>query len=220
MHPKARRPGRSVKPSGALRHESCRLSPAVPRGIDVQQELRLGAEETEAIYKKLQQSPLTDDQKQQVRQAIRARDYRTTEVILVRAIDANQKSAELLTLSAGVFLLDKNPMNTAIALKKAERIHPLVAAAAFRLRWPIRRWGNAIGRGRNWTGWPRPSRATPWPYWLARLDYDEQHFESAVRRLRRVTSVNSAFMKAWDNLGLSLEGMGELDRQWPATGKP
>jgi len=41
-----------------------------------QQELRLGAEETEAIYKKLQQSPLTDDQKQQVRQAIRARDYR------------------------------------------------------------------------------------------------------------------------------------------------
>ena len=220
MHPKARRPGRSVKPSGAQRHESCRLSPAVPRGIDVQQELRLGAEETEAIYKKLQQSPLTDDQKQQVRQAIRARDYRTTEVILVRAIDANQKSAELLTLSAGVFLLDKNPMNTAIALKKAERIHPLVAAAAFRLRWPIRRWGNAIGRGRNWTGWPRPSRATPWPYWLARLDYDEQHFESAVRRLRRVTSVNSAFMKAWDNLGLSLEGMGELDRQWPATGKP
>jgi len=58
------------------------------------------------------------------------------------------------------------------------------------------------------------------PYWLARLDYDEKHFESAVRRLRRVTSVNSAFMKAWDNLGLSLEGMGELDRQWPATGKP
>jgi len=98
-----------------------------------QQELRLGAEETEAIYKKLQQSPLTDDQKQQVRQAIRARDYRTTEVILVRAIDANQKSAELLTLSAGVFLLDKNPMNTAIALKKAERIHPLVAAARFSL---------------------------------------------------------------------------------------
>jgi tetratricopeptide (TPR) repeat protein len=178
-----------------------------------QQELPLGADETGAIYEKLQQSPLTDDQKQQVRQAIQARDYKTAEVILVRAIDANQKSAELLTLSARVFLLDKNPMNTAIALKKAERIQPLGAADRFSLAMAY----TAMGK-RDWARQEldRLASAEPgntlYPYWLARLDYDAQHFESAVRRLRYVTSVNPAFMKAWDNLGLSLEGMGELDQ--------
>jgi tetratricopeptide (TPR) repeat protein len=178
-----------------------------------QQELPLGAGETGAIYEKLRQSPLTGDQKRQVHQAIEARDYKTAEVILVRAIDANQKSAELLTLSAGVFLLDKNPLNTAIALKKAERIQPLGAADRFSLAMAY----TAMEK-RDWARQEldRLTAAEPgntlYTYWLARLDYDDQHFESAVGRLRRVTSVSPAFTKAWDNLGLSLEGMGELDQ--------
>ena len=181
--------------------------------ILAQQEIPVGGGETGAIYEKLRQSPLSDEQKQQVQQAIQACDYKTAEVILVRAIDANQKSAELLTLSAGVFLLDKNPMNTAIALKKAERIQPLGATDRFSLAMAY----TAMGK----RDWARPelerlAAADPgntlYPYWLARLDYDDQQFESAVWRLRRVTSVNPAFIKAWDNLGVSLEGMGELDQ--------
>src|SRR5260370_14053629 len=153
-----------------------------------QQELPIGTDETRAIYEKLQQSPLTGDQKQQVRQAIQARDYKTAEEMLVRAIGANQESAELLTLSAGVFLLDKNPMNTAIALKKAERIQPLGAADRFSLAMAY----TAMGK-RDWARQEldRLTAAEPgnilYTYWLARLDYDDQHFQSAVHRLRRVT---------------------------------
>jgi tetratricopeptide (TPR) repeat protein len=178
-----------------------------------QQELPIATEGTGAIFEKLQKAPLTDDQKQQVRQAIQARDYKTAEVILLHAIDANAQSAELLTLSAGVFLLDKNPMNTSIALKKAERIKPLAAADRFSLAMAY-----IAMRKREWARDELNRLAADEPanpmfsYWLARLDYDDQHFESAVRRLRSVTTASPTFMKAWDNLGLSLEGTGQLDQ--------
>jgi tetratricopeptide (TPR) repeat protein len=165
------------------------------------------------IYERIRTAPLTDEQKQQVRRAIQTQDYKTAEVILVSAIDANAKSAELLTLSAAVFLLDKNPLNTAIALKKAERIQPLAPVDRFSLAMAY----IAMGK-RDWarSELDRLAAAEPqntiYSYWLARLDYDDQHFESAVRRLRSITSSNPLFMKAWDNLGLSLEGTGELDQ--------
>jgi tetratricopeptide (TPR) repeat protein len=178
-----------------------------------QQELPVGTEGTGTIFEKLQKAPLAGEQKQRVRQAIEARDYRTAEVILVHAIDANPKSPELLILSAGVFLLDKNPLNAAIALKKAERMQQLAAADRFSLAMAYiamskREWArNELNR----LAAAEPGNSL-YPYWLARLDYDDQQFESAVRRLRNVTSASPAFTKAWDNLGLSLEGIGELDQ--------
>ncbi len=89
----------------------CLVAPAF--GL-AQQELPVGSEGTAPILEKIQTAPLSDDQKQQVRQAVQAHDYKTAEVIVLHAIDANAKSVELLTLSAAVFLLDKNPLNTAI----------------------------------------------------------------------------------------------------------
>lgn len=178
-----------------------------------QQELPIAPEGAGAIFEKLRKAPLTDDQRQQARQAIEARDYKTAEVILVHAIDANAQSAELLTLSAGVFLLDKNPLNAAIALKKADRIKPLAAPDRFSLGMAYiamkrQEWArNELDR----LAAAEPGN-TLYSYWLARLDYDDQQFESAIRRLRRVTTASPAFMKAWDNLGLSLEGAGQLDQ--------
>jgi tetratricopeptide (TPR) repeat protein len=73
-----------------------------------------------------------------------------------------------------------------------------------------------IGRG----AWARPELekleagepGNPlYSYWLARLDYDGRAYETAVRRLKAVTSAHPEFMRAWDNLGLSLEGAGQLN---------
>src|SRR5438876_303923 len=152
----------------------CVLAPAY--GFP-QQEIPLGTEATTPILKKIQTAPLTDLQKQQIREAIQSRQYKTAETILVNAIEANKKSAELLTLSAGVFLLDKNPLNTAIALKKAERIQPLAPAERFSLAMAY----VAMSK-RDWarSELDRLTAAEPantlYSYWLARLDYDDQHF--------------------------------------------
>ena len=152
------------------------------------------------------------EQKQQVRDAVSARAYRSAETVLVEAINANAQSADLLIAAARIFLLDKNPTNAAIAFKKAEKLRPLSPSDRYQLAMAYIGWGKNI--------WARPElnrlaegdpKNLAYTYWLGRLDYDDHEYESAVRRFRAVTAGNPQFMKAWDNLGLSLEGTGHLD---------
>ena len=60
--------------------------------------------------------------------AMRTRDYKQAETILVNEINKNPNSpdaAKLLVQAAGIFFLDNDFMNAAIAYKKAEKIAPL-----------------------------------------------------------------------------------------------
>src|SRR5690242_231679 len=55
----------------------------------------------------------------QVAHAIEAKDYPKAEQILVREIDQNPQSSELLKVIAAVLFLDGKYLNVSIALKKA-----------------------------------------------------------------------------------------------------
>ena len=171
-----------------------------------------GQPSVDTIAERLRQAPLAAEQKAQIRKALESRDYRVAETILVRAIDANPKSADLLVLAARVFFVDNNPANTAIALKKAEKIRPLNPDEKFTLSMAY------IGIGKG--AWARPEleklgaadpQNTLYPYWLARIDYDEHLYDAAIARLEVVTKSNPAFARGWDNLGLSFEGTGKLE---------
>ncbi len=129
----------------------------------------------------------------------------------MQAIELNPSAADLLSVAARIFLLDRNPMNAAIALKKAEKLRPLQSAERFSLALAY------IGVGKG--AWAKPelehlADADPknvlYPYWLARIDYDQHMYTAAVQRLQAVTAANSDFWRAWDNLGLSLVGSGQL----------
>jgi tetratricopeptide (TPR) repeat protein len=165
-------------------------------------------QELPPIPEALKQAPLSSEGREELARALEAKDYRTAETILVSAIDAEPKSPGLLILAARVFFLDKNPANSAIALKKAEKLRPLAEPERFLLAMAYL----GIGRG----SWARleleklPKRP-PYEYWLARIDYDEHKYQQAIGRLRAVTAADPASMRAWDNLGLSLEGAGEID---------
>lgn len=176
------------------------------------QEPAAGGQHAMTVLEQLQKTPLPDSEKEQAQRALARKDYLTVEQVLVHAIEADAKSVDLLTLAARVFLLDRNPGNAAIALKKAEKLRPLSEADRFQLVMAY------IGLKRG--EWARPelerlAAASPentlYPYWLARIDYDERNYQSSIARLRSVTGVNPAFMRAWDNLGLSLEATGQLD---------
>ncbi len=166
----------------------------------------------ETIVERLTHAPIPAEQKAQVRKALETRDYRAAAAILVRAIGANPKSADLLVLAAQVFFVDNNPANTAIALKKAEKIRPLNQDERFTLSMAY------IGIGKG--VWARPelerlAAADPpntlYPYWLSRIDFDEHLYDAAIARLQVVTKSNPGFVRGWDNLGLSLEGVGKLE---------
>jgi tetratricopeptide (TPR) repeat protein len=147
-----------------------------------------------------------------VDQAIQAKDYLKAEQILVREIDRNPHSAELLKLIAGVFFLDGKYLNVAIALKKAEKISTLDDQSRFTLAMSY------VVMNRH--GWARPELEklhgkdpanVLYLYWLGRLDYDSQHFPEAAAKLEQVVALKPDFMKAHDNLGLCYEALGRFD---------
>lgn len=172
-----------------------------------------GQPAVETMAERVNRAPLPAEQKEKVRKALETRDYRTAETILVKAIGDNPNSADLLVLAARVFFVDNNPANTAIALKKAEKIRPLDQDERFTLSMAY------IGVGKG--AWARPEldrlaaadpQNTLYPYWLARIDYDEHLYDAAIARLQFVTKSNPGFVRGWDNLGLSLEGIGKLEQ--------
>jgi predicted Zn-dependent protease len=165
-----------------------------------------------SVFDRLAHAPLSDNQKEELGRLLRAHEYESAETKLVAWIARNPNTPELLTLAASVFFLDKKPLNSAIALKKADNLHALNSADRFLLALAY------IGMDRG--DWARPelnrlTAAEPknqlYPYWLARLDYSRRQYDDCATRLRNVTRADPTFMKAWDNLGLCYEGAGKLD---------
>ena len=142
--------------------------------------------------------------------ALAARDWPHAERLLVAAIERQPRSTALLKTLASVFLMDRRPLNAAIALKKAEAIEPLDPQARFQLVLAY----VAMARGE----WARPelerlAAAQPasalYPYWLGRLDYDAGQYASAIRRFEAAIALDATFVRAFDNLGLCHEALNQ-----------
>ena len=69
--------------------------------------------------------PLSPERRAAFEEAMKTRDYKRAETLLVEAISANPDSPQLLIAAAGFFFLDGDYANTAIAYKKAEKLAPL-----------------------------------------------------------------------------------------------
>ncbi len=154
--------------------------------------------------------PVGSEVRSALQKALDARDFAGTEAILVKEIDHNPKSAELLKFAGSVFFLDGKYVNSAIAMKKAEALAPLDDRSRFTLAMAYITL--------NHRDWARPeleqlARSDPrnalYPYWLSRLDYDAMHFESAVSYAQKALELNANFMKAYNELGLCYEALGK-----------
>jgi tetratricopeptide (TPR) repeat protein len=112
-----------------------------------------------------------------------------------------------------VFLIDRKPLNAAVALKKAEAIAPLDSESRFTLALAY----ISLKRG----DWARPelerlTAADPenatYQYWLGRLDYDAGQYAAAIRRYERVIAKDPSFVRAYDNLGLCYDALNQSDQ--------
>jgi tetratricopeptide (TPR) repeat protein len=159
-----------------------------------------------------------DERKARIAEALRTGAYERAETLLLEAAEAQPRSAEVLRQLGGVFLATGRPLNAAVALKKAEALEPLDERSRFTLVMSY----VALGR----RAWARPElarlvEAAPanplYPYWVARLDYDDGQYAAAVTGLLRALELDPAFMRAHDNLGLCYEALGRFDeatRSW------
>lgn len=146
----------------------------------------------------------------ELQKALASKNYERAEQLLADAIARQPASQSLLTQIASVFMLDRKPLNAAIALKKAEALGPLDNPTRLQLALAY----IAMKRG----DWARPELerlAADEPanvvhlYWLARLDYDDGQYTSAIERLQRVVAREPVLVRAHDNLGLCYEALNQ-----------
>jgi tetratricopeptide (TPR) repeat protein len=158
------------------------------------------------ISEKTTNIPLAPALRAEVEAALQKRDFKQAETLLVNEINRQPNTpaaAKLLTFVAGLFFLDGDFLNAAIAYKKAEKIAPLDERSRFTLAMAYIRL-----QRQSWAA-PElerltkefPNNALYW-YWLARIDYDANKYDQAVIKLNKVIALDPTMMRAYDNLGL------------------
>ena len=156
--------------------------------------------------------PLDADGRTRIAQALAGGAYDEAQGLLLVAYARNPQSPELLRLLGGVLFVTGEYLNSAIALKKAEALAPLDARSRFTLAMAY-----VVLRRRPWARPELEALAAAdagnplYPYWLARLEYDEEHYTAAVDGFRRALALDPEYLKAHDNMGLALDALGRYD---------
>jgi len=147
--------------------------------------------------------------------AIRAREYKTAEKILVEEAERNPgspRSAKLLAIAGGIFFLDGQYLEAAIAWKRAEAIVPLDDRNRFTLAMAYVRLNRRDGARAELERLAGAQPQNPlFLYWLGRLEYDARNYASAITRLQKVTELDPKMMRAYDTLGLCFDYLGKFD---------
>jgi tetratricopeptide (TPR) repeat protein len=148
-----------------------------------------------------------------IEQALNAHAWERAEQLLVTTIERGPASPGLLEVLGSVFLIERKPLNAAIAFKKAEAIRPLDSRTRFALVLAY----ISLNHG----DWARPELerlaasdpANPtYEYWLGRLDYDAGQYSSAIKRFEQVVARDPGFVRAYDNLGLAYEALNQQEQ--------
>jgi tetratricopeptide (TPR) repeat protein len=156
--------------------------------------------------------PLDPSARHEIEAALKSHNYAGAETALVQAADQHPKVPSIYAYLGRIFFVDGKYLNAAIALKKAEALQPLDEKDRFTLAMAY------VSLERP--AWARPeleklAEANPrnplYPYWEGRLDYDGQNLPAAIAKFEKAITLDSEFMKAYDNLGLCLEGMGKYE---------
>ena len=167
------------------------------------------AEPTSDAY---QQLPLGEAERATLREAVKAHDYARAETLLAAESERHPRVQVLLTTLGSIFFLDGKYLNCAVALKKAEALVPLADRDRFTLALSY-----IIMNHRDWARpeLERLAQSDPrnplYPYWLGRIDYDSMQFNAAAANLQKALRLSPTFMKAYDNLGLTYEALGQYD---------
>ena len=144
--------------------------------------------------------------------AIKQKDFPGAENQLVKLIEQNPNSPQLLAFLGRVLFLDQKYLNAAVAFKKAEKMGPLKEEDHFTLSMCF-----VVLNRKDWAKQELEKlmqahmKNPRYPYWLARLDYDDMQYASAVEKLKKALELDPGLVKAYDNLGLSYEGLGQFD---------
>lgn len=156
--------------------------------------------------------PLSPETRRALQQSVASRDYTEAEELLVKEAGQQPHSYVLLASLGRIFFLDGKYLNCAIAMKKADRAAPLQASDRYTLALAY-----VVLKKSDWARaeFDKLAQSDPrnpnYIYWQGRSDYDSMRLRAAVSEYQRVLALDPNYMKAYDNLGLTDEALGDLD---------
>ncbi len=189
----------------------CRVVPARAQIPVLQQD----DPSTSSLSHQLSDLQLAPSRLAELEKAINTRDYKPAEKILVEEAEHDPKSsrsAKLLEIAGGIFFLDGQYLQAAIAWKKAEAIAPLDDRNRFTLAMAYVKLNRRDLARPELEKLAAAQRQNPlFLYWLGRLDYDERNYSSAITRLQKVIELGPKMARAYDTLGLCFDYLGKFD---------
>lgn len=138
--------------------------------------------------------------------AVETHDYLTAEKVLIPVIERDPHSTEagrLLAFLGGIYFLNHDYLNAAVAWNKSQAIAPLPDRLSFSLAMTYIRMGHSSWARKLLQSLAAKDPKQPvYPYWLGRLDYDAQQYDQAILNFKRSIGLAPAMVRAYNNLGL------------------
>ena len=180
------------------------------------------------LLERIQNAPLTPDERQAVTESFSQKDFDRLEAILLEANIAGATASEELKdrtarrgalLGALEFLGGR--MDRAVqAFRQSDGLSPLDDRDRFTLSMALVDLGDVKASRTELTSLNERHPDQPiYLYWLARLDYGQRLYDDAVEKFKRVTSMDPASVRGYDNLGLTYDMMGLTEEAQTAFAK-
>jgi tetratricopeptide (TPR) repeat protein len=165
----------------------------------------------ENLAGRIRNAPLGDAQRQTVLEKFSRHDYAAIETALAVTPEMPpQQSAAILTLLGAIEFVGHRPGPAVDAFERADAIRPLDDKDRFTLAMALANLGRSKDAATHLTLLSELHPNQPlYLYWLARLDYYDRRYDTAVEKLQRVVRLDPGSARAWDNLGLSFDMLGE-----------
>ena len=175
--------------------------------------LPLLAEQPQDLLARIRASALPAAQRNQLAEALAARKFDFVEEALERqaaGAGSTPQAAELHAMAADAAFLNGHMDQAIRGFQQADARVPLAEADRFTLAMALANRGEADAAREQLTVLDRAHPDRPlYLYWLGRLDYFQRRYTQAVEKFQRVIALDPASARAYDNLGLAYDMMGE-----------
>jgi len=176
----------------------------------------LGAQTTDNLLDRLRGAQLPAEQREDLVRAFTAKDYDRVEAILGR----QAPSPELRALTGAIEFVHGRMAQAVEAFRLSDAQAPLDERDRFTFAMALIELGGAKDARAQLTTLHDAHPGRPlYLYWLARIDYEERLYQEAVEKLRAVIKLDPESSRAYDNLGLALDMLGQPDDALQAFAK-
>jgi tetratricopeptide (TPR) repeat protein len=175
------------------------------------------------LVERINKAPLTPSEREGVTAAWSHKEFERMESVLIgaaRTASPKAHAAELCALLGALEFLNQRMGQAVQGFRQADALSPRDDGDRFTLAMALVELGDVKAARVELTrlSGSHPQQAI-YVYWLGRLDYGQRLYEDAVDKFKRVTTLDPASARGYDNLGLAYDMMGRNEEAQAAFSK-